>query len=342
VTRLLLTGAGGFAGSHCLEHFLSRTGWDITATDSFRHKGRCDRIARVLTDSPSGKEWRRRLTVVTHDLAAPFTPLELGAGGFPDVVIAMASESHVDRSITDPVPFVRTNTDVILNTLELCRLARPRLVIVVSTDEVYGPVLPGAAHQEWAPVIPSNPYAASKAAQEAITVAYWRTYGVPAVIVNCMNMIGETQDPEKFLPMTLRKILHGETVPVHGVPGNIGTRHYLHARNLADALLYLAGTVPPLFPDDDRPARYNIAGPEPVSNLALAQQVADLAGRPLRYELTDFHSARPGHDPHYGLDSAKLAALGWTPPVPFGESLARTVQWTMKHPEWLGCGDHEH
>jgi dTDP-glucose 4,6-dehydratase len=341
VTRVLLTGAGGFIGSHVTEAILSGTTWDLTATDSFRHKGRCDRLARVLADSPDGDKWRRRLTVITHDLAAPFTQLELKHAGRLDVVIAMASESHVDRSITDPVPFVRNNVDVILNTLELCRAAAPRMVVVVSTDEVYGPVQPRQAHREWAPILPSNPYSASKASQEAIAVAYWRTYSVPVVIVNCMNLFGETQDPEKFLPMTLRKVLHGEIVTVHGVPGNIGTRHYLHARNLADAILFLTTTDPGMFPERDRPDRYNIAGPEPVSNLDLARQVAACAGWPLRYELTDWHTARPGHDPHYGLDPEKLTALGWTPPVPFTESLARTVRWTLKHPEWLGC-DHEH
>lgn len=342
--RVLLTGAGGFIGSHVTEHILTNTDWHLVGTDSFRHKGRCDRIARILAEAPEGNDWRDRLSVVTHDLAAPFTPGELNRIGDPDVVIAMASQSHVDRSLSDPVGFVRNNTDVILNTLELCRVKNPRLVIVISTDEVYGPVEPGQAHKEWAPIIPSNPYSASKAAQEAIAISYWRSYGVPVVIVNCMNLFGEMQDPEKYIPMVIGRVNRGDTVTIHGRTGDIGTRHYLHARNLADALLFLiARGRPAAFPTMHNmglntsmvPERYNIAGPSPVSNLELADMIAGFVGKPLNYELVDFHSARPGHDPHYGLDPSKLMALGWAPPVDFETSLEKTVRWSIKHPEWL-------
>jgi len=210
-------------------------------------------------------------------------------------------------------------------------------VIVISTDEVYGPVRAGSpGHPEWAAVIPSNPYSASKAAQEAIAVSYWRTYGLPVTITNCMNLFGERQDGEKFLPMLISRISQGQTATIHGTAGNIGTRHYLHARNLADALLHILTALPPRqFPGADRPDRFNIASAEPVSNLELALDVASIIGEPLRYELVDFHSARPGHDPHYGLDPAKLTAAGWKPPVDFRDSLERTVRWSMSHPEWL-------
>jgi dTDP-glucose 4,6-dehydratase len=330
--KVLLTGAGGFIGHHALEHILSRTDWRVEATDSFRHKGRADRIAQVLDGH---EDWRARVRVTTHDLAAPFSNGQAAGFGRVEYLIAMASESHVDRSLADPVPFVRNNTDVILHTLELARQVDALHVIVISTDEVYGPVQPGHAHLEWAPIIPSNPYSASKAAQEACAVAWWRAYGVPVTIVNCMNLFGERQSPEKYLPMLIAKISHGETVTVHGTSENIGSRHYLHARNLADALVFLATENPTPFPFADRPDRYNIASPDPVSNLHLAQAVAEIIGKPLRYELVDFHSARPGHDPHYGLDPSKLAAAGWKPPVGFAESLERTVRWTLNHPEWL-------
>lgn len=343
MTRVLLTGAGGFIGSHCYEHLLARTDYEIVATDSFRHKGRNDRISRILDEAPAGSSWRERTTVITHDLAAPFTSGEVTRIGGIDLVIALASQSHVDRSLADPVPFVRNNVDVALNTLELCRIITPRMVILMSTDEVYGPVIPGQAHVEWSPVIPSNPYAASKAAQEAIATSYWRAYGVHLVIVNGMNLFGEMQDAEKFLPMVISKIRDGETVPIHGVPGNIGSRHYLHARNLADAMLFLwQQTSPSRFQPigaeavaTPRPDRYNIAGPHPTSNLELTRKVSEIMGRPLRYKLVDFHSARPGHDPHYGLDPSKLALAGWDPPVDFDVSLEKTVRWTLKHPEWL-------
>lgn len=351
MTRLLLTGAGGFAGHHFLEHALSCTDWDITVTDSFRHRGTTDRIAQVLrgTLQPAGElPWTSRVDVLQHDLRAPFSEQALhriGGHGDLEYIIAMASQSHVDTSITDPVPFVENNMAVALNTLELARKLRPRAVVMISTDEVYGPVaVPGRGHREWAPVLPSNPYAASKAAQEAVTISYWRTYGVPVIITNTMNLVGQRQHPEKFVPLVLRAVLAGEEAVIHGSPGNIGSRHYLHARNMADAVLFLLSRGrPAAFPAHAipgaakaaEPDRYNIATADRVDNLELAQMIAKAAGMPLRYRLEDFHRARPGHDPHYGLDPGKINALGWKPPVPFAESLERTVRWTMRHPEWL-------
>ena len=332
--RVLLTGAGGFIGAHALRHFLAETDWHVVATDSFRHKGKTDRIVCSL-DGIDG--WRERVTVVTHDLTAPISPQMHSKIGEVDFVIAMASASHVDRSITDPAGFARNNIEVALTTLEYCQDARPEHVILISTDEVYGPVERGSAgHPEWAPILPSNPYSASKAAQEAIAISYWRTFGLPLTIVNCMNLIGEMQDPEKYLPSLIASIAAGRTVTVHGQLRNIGTRHYLHARNLADALLHIFRDLPAAqFPEADRPARYNIASADRVSNLELAQFVAGIIGKPLRYRLEDFHSTRPGHDPHYGLDPGKMTAAGWKPPVPFAESLERTVRWSLDHPEWL-------
>lgn len=357
--RVLLTGASGFAGHHFLEHALVTTDWDVIATGSFRHRGTCDRIDLVLNGH---RDWRGRVTVLTHDLTAPFSPQEqaviAGRDGL-DYIVAMASASHVDTSIADPAAFAENNVSVILSTLELARELRPRAVIVISTDEVYGPVEPGQAHPEWSAILPSNPYAASKAAQEAISIAYWRTYGVPVVITNTMNLIGERQNVEKFVPRTLAAVLAGEEAVIHGSPGNVGSRHYLHARNMADAVIWLLrNTVPAVYNknwDIDqgtaayraaakgrpsasparKPDRYNIASADRIDNLALAQMIAAAAGRELRWRFEDFHTTRPGHDAHYGLDPGKITALGWKPPVPFAESLARTVGWTMANPGWL-------
>src|SRR5258707_15115592 len=330
----MVTGAGGFIGHHVLEHALVNPDWQILATDSFRHKGKADGIAEVLHGHP---DWAARVTIITHDLAALFTPATLDRMGEVDYVIAMASESHVDRSIADPAPFIRNNVNVALSTLEAARMLRPRTVIMIGTDEVYGPVERGSGgHPEWAPILPSNPYAASKAAQESIAISYWRTYSVPVVLRKCMNYYAQRQDPEKFLPLLIKHISTGVTAPIHGRPGDIGSRHYIHARNIADALLFIFREMPPVkFPVADRPDRYNIPGAEPISNLDLAAAVARIIGKPLRYELIDFHSARPGHDPHYGLDMGKLTAAGWKPPVDFAESLEHTVRWTLAHEHWL-------
>ena len=142
----------------------------------------------------------------------------------------------------------------------------------------------------------------------------------------------------KFAAIVQRKVLKGETVTIHGNANTIGSRYYIHSRNFADALLFLLRHVTPYRHQDgevDRPDRFNIVGDTRLSNLALAQKIAGLLGRDLRYELQDFHSARPGHDRHYGLAGTKLAALGWYPPVSFDESLTNTLDWNRKHPEWL-------
>jgi len=349
--RIFLSGAGGFVAHHFLEHVLSVTDWDVVATDSFRHRGTTDRIAQVLKGGPAWAEpdaRKNRVTVLQHDLRAPFSEQAqavIAGGGGLDYLIAMASQSHVDTSITDPVAFCENNFAVALNTLELARQLQPKAVVMISTDEVYGPAEPGHAHREWDAILPSNPYAASKAAQEAVSISYWRTYGVPLIITNTMNMIGERQHPEKFVPRVLRAVLTGREAVIHGSPGNVGSRHYLHARNMADAVLFLlnSGPLPAMFPAHaacgerraDRPDRYNIASADRIDNLELARMIAAAAGRPLKFRYEDFHTARPGHDPHYGLDPGKIAALGWKPPVPFATSLERTIRWTMQHPEWM-------
>ncbi len=334
MTRIAISGAGGFCGHHLLQHVLATTDWEIVATDSFRHQGKTDRITEVLDGHP---DWQERTEVITHDLTVPFSAQMIRRLGHVDYLVAMASESHVDRSIADPVPFARNNISLMLSTLELAREIRPRVMLHVSTDEIYGPVRPGEPpHPEWDPILPSNPYSASKGAQECLGIAWWRTYGVPLVITNMTNVLGERQGGEKFIPILVRKILAGETVQIHGTPDEIGSRNYMHARNAADAWLFILQRTPAMFPAALRPDRYNITGPELVNNLALALEIASVIGKPLKYELTGFDvKNRPGHDPHYGLDMSKLTDLGWKPPVEFHESLERTVRWTLEHKEWL-------
>lgn len=334
--KCVLTGAGGFIGFHTVDHFMQNTDWDLYCVDSFRHKGKTDRLAMILDNHP---EWRERIHVYTHDLIAPLSNTLTENIGEVDYVINMASDSHVDRSIDDPVPFVKNNVDVALNMLEYAREVNPEIFIQISTDEVYGAAPDGVSHIEWSTLLPSNPYAASKAAQESISVSYWRSYGVPVVITNTMNNIGETQDPEKFVPLLISKIYNGETVPIHGSKDRVGSRYYLHARNHADGLLHIINnTVPSKYSDADdidRPDKYNLVGELELNNLELAQMVAEHLDKELNYKLIDFHSARPGHDRRYALDGGKMWELGWVPPVPFHESLKKTIEWTVNNPIWM-------
>lgn len=332
--KVLLTGASGFAGSHILSHLLKNTNWEFTCVASWKHKGTPERI---LEDETYQKN-KDRVNILTHDLISPFTEQTIKRIGKIDYIINIASESHVDRSITEPVLFIKNNTDLILTMLELARELKPEKFVQFSTDEVYGVAPDGVDHKEWSEIIPSNPYSASKACQEAIAISYWRTYNVPVIITNTMNLFGERQDAEKYVSQLIRKIHKGELVTVHGRENYIGSRFYLHARNMADALLHIVNNIEPVLYDDGdhtKPERFNIVGDVELNNLELAQKVAKIMGKQLKYELTDFHATRPGHDRRYALDGTKLKESGWIAPLTFEESLKKTIDWTLKNNIWL-------
>ncbi len=331
--RVLLTGAGGFFGSHLLRHLMVNTDWDFVCPCSWIHKGTPERLENAI----NGLD-KSRVTVITHDLTAPFTDMTKKRIGKIDYILNIASNSHVHRSIDNPGEFIIGNTLLAYNMLELARELKPDIFLQFSTDEVYGVAPEGVNHKEWASIVPSNPYSASKAAQEAIAISYWRTYNVPVIITNTMNLFGETQDPEKYTAQLIKKIYNGETVTVHGSEGNIGSRFYLHARNGADAVHYIIKNLPPKCynaGENMLPDRYNIVGDIEMDNLELAKLVANILGKELKYELIDFHSGRPGHDRRYALDGDKLKVLGWNAPMAFEESLRKSIQWTLRNKNWL-------
>lgn len=338
--RVLLTGASGFVGSHVLRHLLSNTTWDVICPVTFRHKGLPARIVSAMEGLPLTDQ--ARVTVVRADLTAPLDPLTRGRFGAIDAILNVASESHVDRSIADPADFIRNNVALVLNLLDYARDIKPGIFLHMSTDEVYGPAPGNLGHYEWSVHRPSNPYSASKAAQENILYSYWRTYGVPVVVTNTMNIIGEMQDPEKFVPKIIRNVLNGDPVPVHVSPlGDSGSRFYLHARNLADAWVHLitvlsANGVPAYDHElQNDHARFNIVGDHEVTNEEMVHLIADILGRDVNIEFVNFHSSRPGHDLRYALDGSMLAGMGWRAPIDLNTGLRRTVDWTLQNTEWL-------
>lgn len=327
--HVLITGSCGFIGSHLLEHLLVNTDWNITCIDGLTYAGDVGR----LTDSAYFD--KDRVKLFWHDLNSQIPESMQRRIGPMDYIVNMASASHIDASIADPVPFVKNNVNVALHMLEYARrFPNLEAYIAISTDEVYGSVKAGEVVSEWAPINPSNPYSSSKAAQECISIGYWRTYGMPIVICNPMNAFGERQDREKFIPKCVRAITAGEEIVLHGTPENIGSRYYLHARNTSDAILFLLRRPVARYPVTDRPDRYNIVGDKRVDNLQMAKRIATIIGLPLIFRFDHNPRSRPGHDLHYGLDGSKLAALGWKPPVEFETSLKRTVEWMLKNPDW--------
>ena len=333
--RCIISGSGGSIAFHLLAHIFSTTDWEVVGIDSMIHKGLINRNALLFGDHP---KWAERYDLIIHDLTIPLSPVVINQIGHIDYIINMASLSDVEASIQDPVPFVQNNISIMLNMLEFARKVKPKVFIQIGTDEEMGAVKGGEMPDEWAPVLPSNPYSSSKASMTALGIAWWRTYNIPVILTNCCNNFGETQSKAKFPVIVQNKVMRNEVVTIHGNENDIGARYYIHSRNFADALLFiLKNTTPYLHKDGevDRPDRYNIISGDFINNLELAQMIAKLMGKELKYEFLDVHATRPGHDRFYGLSGEKLKNLGWKPPISFEESLASTIKWQMENPIWI-------
>lgn len=304
MTKVLLTGASGFIGSNVLKYFLKHTDWHFTLINSWRHNG-----------SPLNIEPSKRVRVITHDLTGPIPNI----GKF-EYIFNLASESHVDRSLADPVNFIENNVSVGLQMLEYARKHPPKMFLQFSTDEVYGT----GKHKEWDVLLPSSPYAASKACQEMIAIAYWRSFGVPLVITNSNNVVGPNQNPEKFVPKIIGLIKAGKTVQLHTQGGELTRRYFNPVENVADALLFIAKRVLPVaYPDGhERPMRFGLSGGTELTTLEMATLIAKRLGKRFTYDKVDGDAVRPGIDKTYPETKSGLIKLGWKPPLKLEESLS--------------------
>jgi dTDP-glucose 4,6-dehydratase len=332
MTRLAITGMSGFIGSHLWEHTMKTTDWDVVGLVKMDRAGDLNRIQETLNDHP---EWASRTKIVRHDLNDSLNSVHKHIGEV-DYIAHLAACSHVDTSIADPVGVFCNNARSTAQILEYARVYQPNLkkFIYFSTDEVYGPAPEGYDFTEEDKLRPSNPYSAGKAAGEMITMAYGKTYDFPYLITNTMNVFGERQDPEKLIPKCMKTIQEGRVMTIHGTKGNVGKRHWLHARNAADAVLFLLQN--PIVKN-----KVHIVGDIEMDNLQMFKLVSKYMGKDSVVEgkdfcYLDFHSTRPGHDSRYAMSGHKLAKLGWVAPVGFEESIKRVVEWTKSHPEWLG------
>jgi len=325
--KVLITGGAGFIGHHVVEHFLRKTNWDIIILDKLSYASYG--LERLKSN---GAYPHPRVKVFPVDITLPITVgLKKEIGEDVNLIIHMAAESHVDNSISEPRKFFHNNIDGTVEMLEYARtLEDLDMFFYFSTDEVYGSAPDNLAYKEWDRHKPTNPYSASKSAAENICIAYENTYKVPLMSINVMNAFGARQHVEKFIPMTIKNVLEGNKVYIHSYPDKkrAGSRFYIHARNIAAAILFLLGK-------GKIGEKYNIVGEQEVDNLELAQSIAAAVGKPLDYEMVDFHSSRPGHDLRYSLCGEKMDSLGWKLPINFGDSLKATVEWTIQNPEWL-------
>jgi dTDP-glucose 4,6-dehydratase len=331
IKKVLITGAAGFIGSHVVEHLLKNTDWDIIAMVRLNYAGDIRRIA----EQEIIKEQGDRVKFVYHDLKFSVSPSMLQDIGEVDYILHLAANSHVDRSIDFPMEFAMDNCIGSVNMLEAARkiLKKDGKFINFLTDEVFGPAPDNYDYKESDRWRPSNPYSASKAGQGAFGISYHVTYGLPVITTYCMNVFGERQNSEKFIPKIMRAVKYGTPLTIHckienGKVSEIGMRHWLHARNAADALLFL-------LKNGKAGEHYNIVGDIEFDNLTLARKIATIMGKDIKIEYLDFHATRPGHDRRYSLSNEKIMKMGWVPPMDFDLSLKKMIDWTLKNEKWL-------
>jgi len=328
--KVLITGGVGFIGHHMVDFLIKNTDADITILDRLDVSGNINR----LTALDSWKTNNSRVKFVWHDMKAELHNNEVLCTmlGNPDTVLHIGAGSHVDRSIEDPLSFVMDNVVGTCNILNYARrLDNLKNFVYFSTDEVFGPAPEGVNYKEWDRYQSGNPYSASKAGGEELCLAFENTYKMPIMISHCMNVFGERQHPEKFIPACIRKIHNGEKIIIHAnkLLTKAGSRFYIHAQNVCSAVNFI-------LKNGKSGDKYNIVGEKEIDNLSLAQMIANLMNKPLNYELVDFHSSRPGHDLRYALDGTKMKDMGWVLPTNLEQSMKTVIDWSLQNPEWIG------
>jgi len=339
--RILITGGAGFIAHHLIYFFIKQTNWDIVSLDRLDYSGNLNRLENIL--SSLTQEQKSRVKIVYHDLKAEINPWIKKEIGKIDIILHLAAGSHVDRSIYYPMEFVLDNVVGTANILEYARAVnvsnKLERFIYFSTDEVFGPAPNGIDYKENDRYNSTNPYSATKAGGEELAVAYENTYNLPVYITHTMNVFGERQHPEKFIPMCIKKIRDGELVTIHSdktkkIPGS---RHYIHAEEVAEAIYFIINNE---FENEidfggAKCPKFNIVGSEELNNLELANLIAKFQNKKLNYEMVDFHSSRPGHDLRYSLSGKKMKKLGWQPSIKLTERIKQVVQWSLKNDEWI-------
>jgi dTDP-glucose 4,6-dehydratase len=335
--RLLVTGGAGFIGGNFIRHMLAaHPGVRIVNLDLLTYAGNLASLADV--EAAHGPRGDNRYHFLQGDIADFARVTGMLADHDIDTVVHFAAESHVDRSILGPEPFVATNVLGTFRLLEACRQAwgdrRDVRFHHVSTDEVYGSLGAEGAFTEETPYDPSSPYSASKAASDHLARAWHRTYGLPVTVTNCSNNYGPYQFPEKLIPLVILNCLEGKPLPVYGRGENV--RDWLHVEDHCRAVdrVLRAGRVG---------ATYNVGGEGETPNLRIVEMICDRvdtlglapSGVASCRDLITFVADRPGHDFRYAIDFRRIRReLGWAPAVSLSEGLGRTVDWYVAHRDW--------
>ena len=325
MNNVLVTGGCGFIGSHFVRLLLTRTAWRVINLDKLTYAGNLDNVQ----DIQAGTRYR----FVKGDIGDRALVDELFQQEHPWVVINFAAESHVDRSILDPGPFLETNVVGVQILLEASRRYGVERFVHISTDEVYGDAAGIEPRSEESPLAPSSPYAASKAAGDLLCLASQRTYGVPLLIMRSSNNYGPFQFPEKLIPLTIRNALLGEDLPVYG--DGLQSREWLYVEDNVEAILSA-------LEKGRTGAIYNVSSGAELTNLEVVRAVCTLLAEEAGLDLDAllerlrFVADRPGHDRRYALQTQRIREeLGWYPAVAFAPGLRQTVRWYLEHQDWV-------
>ncbi|CAB4170552.1 RfbB dTDP-D-glucose 4,6-dehydratase [uncultured Caudovirales phage] len=338
--KVLVTGGAGFIAHHVIEMLLERTDWDIVTIDRLDFSGNLNRLHELMETKDA--ETRKRVRFVFHDLKAEINPLTFNNIGDCHYVLHLAAGSHVDRAILAPLEFVQDNVVGTCNILNYARQCKNlERFVYFSTDEVFGPAPKGVLYDERARYNSTNPYSATKAGGEELAVSFHNTYSLPVYICHTMNVFGQRQHPEKYVPKCIKNIRDGEMITVHAdiVTGQPGSRFYVHVSDVADALMHILNLNESEFAVPDyggaKCPKFNIVGNEEIDNLELAQIISKVMNKDLNYQLVDFNKSRPGHDLRYSLSGEYMKSLGWEPRVRLRDRIEEVVNWTLQHNHWL-------
>ncbi|MBI5311092.1 MAG: dTDP-glucose 4,6-dehydratase [Actinobacteria bacterium] len=311
--KLLVTGGAGFIGSNFVRYVLNTHAEDeVVVLDKLTYAGRRENLAEVAEDP--------RFAFI-HGAIEDREAVDAAIEGC-DAIVNFAAESHVDRSIEDPEAFITTDVIGTHVLLEAARAAKIGRYVQISTDEVYGSIDEGS-FTESSPIDPSSPYSASKAGGDMLVQAYFRTYGLPALITRASNNYGPFHYPEKLIPLCVLNAFAGDKLPVYG--DGMQVRNWLYVED------HCSG-IDTVLRKGAEGEVYNIGGPDECPNIEVVKRVLELTGRD--ESLIEYVTDRPGHDRRYSLASDKTMALGWQAQTGFAEGLERTVQWYRDNEDW--------
>lgn len=332
--RFLVTGGAGFIGSAVVRHLIGESSHEVCVVDKLTYAGNLDNLTSVAGDP--------RYLFKQADICDARAMRHICESFRPDIIMHLAAESHVDRSIDGPDAFIETNVMGTYVLLQCARFYWQNLTPAgkarfrfhhVSTDEVFGSLGDVGLFLETSPYQPNSPYSASKAASDHLARAWHHTYGMPVVISNCSNNYGPFHFPEKLIPLTILNALEGKPIPVYGDGGNI--RDWLYVEDHARALVLIAVSGQP-------GESYNVGGASEKTNLEVVRRICQLVdemapnvtGKP--HERLIVHVAdRPGHDRRYAIDAGKIKRdLGWEARETFDTGLRKTVRWYLDNPQW--------